>query len=318
MSQNIAKIILGIIFTSTILWAPFQSHAQEIIPEEDLKEYEEMNYVNQFEFCNFYSTASNLPDDCKETLEDLLLFDKSSNKEKAEICRFYEGASNLPPECRRLHSSINCFFKTLEEKNANIGTPKERDGVCIPPTLEVCNSKKNEIIKSCNLCQKGATKITHNDKEIECKDLLKLDKPEEIETGITCQEALSQNFQCTNNSETPTLQPFNSEFFNVTDPNGSGLTTTGQGSSFQDEETGGGPLLGPIFRIINFLVAIISTLTILGIVYGSFRLVTSGGDDNNITKGKDIIKNSIIALVIVMASYTLVRVTQAIIFNLVN
>lgn len=286
MSQNLAKIILGIIFTSTILWAPFKSNAQEIIPNDDLKEFETL-----------------------------------SKKEKAQTCRFYSEASNLPKECSLAHSTLDCMYKDSKEKKNSLNKPTVKDGVCILDPKDQCSIKKEEIQNFCNTCLKGnsETKAELEGEEKTCGEYTKIINPKEVVKGVTCNKV--STLVCSQANEkntTPTiLKPFDSEFFNVND-NNSGLNATGQNSSFETETTGGGPLLGPIFRIINFLVAIISTLTIFGIVYGSFTLVTSGGDDNRITKGKDIIKNSIIALVIVMASYTLVRVTQAIVFNLVN
>jgi len=121
---------------------------------------------------------------------------------------------------------------------------------------------------------------------------------------------------CTQTQSTGTERPIllkasNSEFFNVTDPNTGLLANPRQGQSFQDAAADQGPILGPILLIINFLTGIIATLAILALVIGSFFMISARGEESQITRGKDIIKNSLIALVIVLTSYTLIRTIQA-------
>lgn len=120
---------------------------------------------------------------------------------------------------------------------------------------------------------------------------------------------------CTGEPETskeiPKLVASNSEFFNVTDPNSGLLGNPNQGQSFQNAAEAQGPILGPILLIINFLTGIIATLAILALVIGSFFMISARGEESQITRGKDIIKNSLIALVIVLTSYTVIRTIQA-------
>ncbi len=110
--------------------------------------------------------------------------------------------------------------------------------------------------------------------------------------------------------------PFSSEFFNVLDPE-QGLVAPGQKvdeeSRFTDA-TGNRGLIGILYVILNFLAQMITVLALVVMIAGIFFLVTANGEENQITKGKDAIKYSIIGIIFVLLSYTIVIFVQSIFF----
>ncbi|MHB8870896.1 MAG: pilin [Candidatus Doudnabacteria bacterium] len=60
---------------------------------------------------------------------------------------------------------------------------------------------------------------------------------------------------------------------------------------------------------VNFLLSIIAVFSVLFIVIGGFRYVTSNGNEEAASKGRQTITNAIIGLVIAMLSYTIIRVS---------
>lgn len=70
-------------------------------------------------------------------------------------------------------------------------------------------------------------------------------------------------------------------------------------------------MLVPFFlRIISFLFALVGLLAILGIVYSSYILATSGGNEQNIQTGKKGITNAIIGLIIALSGYVIIYTIQ--------
>ncbi len=61
--------------------------------------------------------------------------------------------------------------------------------------------------------------------------------------------------------------------------------------------------------IFNLILGIVGSLSLLMFVYGGFSFLISSGESDKVTKAKSIIKNAIIGLVIVFASYTIVSFT---------
>lgn len=106
-------------------------------------------------------------------------------------------------------------------------------------------------------------------------------------------------------------QPYESEFFNVDDEE-KGLTTTRQGNRFQ---TGGGnPVLDFIVRMIELSIQLIGLAALIMVVVGSYYMLTAGGEEEQVSKGKDIIKLALIGVVIAIFSYSIVTFVQAIIY----
>jgi len=62
-------------------------------------------------------------------------------------------------------------------------------------------------------------------------------------------------------------------------------------------------------RIINFLLSIIGTLSILFIIIGGFQYVTSAGNEDAAKKGRATITYAIIGLIAAILSFLIVRVS---------
>jgi len=62
-----------------------------------------------------------------------------------------------------------------------------------------------------------------------------------------------------------------------------------------------------IARIINFVLSLVGSVSLLMFVYGGLTWMTSAGKSDQVKKGKDIIVWSIIGLAIVFSSYILVK-----------
>lgn len=199
-----------------------------------------------------------------------------------------------------------------------------------------CQEIRSEAIEICNFCRSSSLDSKNvvsdpkyfSQESFLCSELIQLSSNSDSTksffknstTKINCSNI--EQTQCQTSSTTsispPTLKPSNSEFFNVTDPNTGLLANSAQGSSFQKAVKENGPILGPILLIINFLTGIIATLAILALVIGGFFMITARGEESQITRGKDIVKNSLIAIVIVLGSYTLIRTIQATILLILN
>ncbi len=58
-------------------------------------------------------------------------------------------------------------------------------------------------------------------------------------------------------------------------------------------------------RIINVVLGFLGIVLLFYFIYGGFRWMTAGGDDKQVTEAKTMIRNAVIGLVIIMASYAL-------------
>jgi len=65
---------------------------------------------------------------------------------------------------------------------------------------------------------------------------------------------------------------------------------------------------GLLYKLINFLLAVVGLITILFVIYGGFLYITSRGEEEQATAGKKTLTNAIIGLVIVILSYTVIAV----------
>jgi hypothetical protein len=70
-----------------------------------------------------------------------------------------------------------------------------------------------------------------------------------------------------------------------------------------------------IVRLMNFMAMTIGSFAFLAIVVGGFMMVTSAGQEAQVQRGKDIIKLSIIGLIVVLMAYFLVSFTQSIFYE---
>jgi hypothetical protein len=60
-------------------------------------------------------------------------------------------------------------------------------------------------------------------------------------------------------------------------------------------------------RLINIFSAIIGIVAVIMIIFGGFRYITSGGNDNSVTSAKNTILYAVIGLIIVALAQLLVR-----------
>lgn len=60
--------------------------------------------------------------------------------------------------------------------------------------------------------------------------------------------------------------------------------------------------------IINYALALAGIVAVAFLIFGGFRYITSGGNDEAAESGKKIITNSIIGLIIIILSYVIVTV----------
>lgn len=70
-----------------------------------------------------------------------------------------------------------------------------------------------------------------------------------------------------------------------------------------------------IVRLINYLVSLIGIVSFGIIILGGLTLVTAGGDDTRITKGKDMILYAIIGIVVALSSYIITIFVQGLFYN---
>jgi hypothetical protein len=69
-----------------------------------------------------------------------------------------------------------------------------------------------------------------------------------------------------------------------------------------------GPSLHDIIaRIINIISSLVAVVSVIMIMVGGFRYVTSGGDSNKVGSAKSTITNAIIGLVIAVFAQVIVR-----------
>jgi hypothetical protein len=75
--------------------------------------------------------------------------------------------------------------------------------------------------------------------------------------------------------------------------------------------------LGQVFvDVINFLALSIGAFSFVAIVIGGFILVSSGGQEAMLQRGKDIIKFAIIGLVVALLAYYIVAFVQSIFYEI--
>ncbi len=87
------------------------------------------------------------------------------------------------------------------------------------------------------------------------------------------------------------------------------------GQDYEPEEDSGfpNPLRANTFTelfvgIVNRIVGIVSTLAVLMIIVGGFQYMLSGGSEENIKKARKTIQWSLVGLLIVLSSWSLLKV----------
>ena len=83
-------------------------------------------------------------------------------------------------------------------------------------------------------------------------------------------------------------------------------------------ETSANPVASFILQIINFITVTAGSLSFLGVVAGGFLMMSSAGNTNQITKGKDILTNALIGLTITLTAYFIVAFVQSLLFETIK
>lgn len=84
----------------------------------------------------------------------------------------------------------------------------------------------------------------------------------------------------------------------------SGIEATGLGNG-QGAATAGSQLPILIGRIIRTLLGLLGIIFLVLMVYAGFLWMTARGDDDQVSKSKDIIKQAVIGLIIIFLAYAL-------------
>ena len=93
------------------------------------------------------------------------------------------------------------------------------------------------------------------------------------------------------------------------------LQVSGQDQAYMETtEAQPSSIIGFALIIIDFLIKVIGTVCVVFIIVGGVLMMSSQGDDSRIQKGKTIITQAIIGLVIAFGSYILVSFVQSIIY----
>lgn len=77
-------------------------------------------------------------------------------------------------------------------------------------------------------------------------------------------------------------------------------TGSGMGSSVKDTSL---PMI--VGKIINVFLSILGVLFVVLMVYGGYMWMTSFGNEQKVTKAKDLIIDAVIGLIIILAAYAI-------------
>lgn len=80
-----------------------------------------------------------------------------------------------------------------------------------------------------------------------------------------------------------------------------GVTAAGGGSG-----SDGSTLTTMIGTAVNVLLLIIGAVSVIMIIYGGFRYVTSGGDSSAVTSAKNTILYAVVGLIVALLAYAIV------------
>lgn len=82
-----------------------------------------------------------------------------------------------------------------------------------------------------------------------------------------------------------------------------GLETTGKAAKYDTSKKGDEAIVSLVGAAIKIILGILGIILLGLITYAGFLWMTAGGDTDQVGKAKDYIKNAIIGLIIVTASY---------------
>jgi hypothetical protein len=66
-----------------------------------------------------------------------------------------------------------------------------------------------------------------------------------------------------------------------------------------------------IGNVVGYALGLVGSLALVMFIYGGFMWLTAMGDPGKVTKGKEIFKWAVLGLIIIFASYSLVRALLA-------
>ncbi len=187
------------------------------------------------------------------------------------------GATTEDPKCGLYNSEGNCFYRNSLERSVDLNNNCDLD----ENLGEDC---RYELTKREDACA--------NDDD--CHDILK------------CERQEGGGWEVTNSTGV-----FDSEFYSVHN-NETGLGLEGRGNRFANPEGGPATTTTVVMAAINFLASMVSLLALAVFIIGIFFLITANGEENQIQKGKDAIKYSILGIVFTLLSYTIVVFIQSI------
>lgn len=70
--------------------------------------------------------------------------------------------------------------------------------------------------------------------------------------------------------------------------------------------TSQGDLPSVTIRVVNIALSLLGLIATVFVIYGGYMYLTAGGNDDRLKSAKEIIKNAVIGLVIVLLSYAIV------------
>ncbi|MFA6528986.1 MAG: pilin [Candidatus Gracilibacteria bacterium] len=112
--------------------------------------------------------------------------------------------------------------------------------------------------------------------------------------------------------DTSSLESFDvGDYLKVTDAEDPNKT---QGQDYMTNTQYSSPIIGFALIIIDFLIKVIGTVCVVFIIVGGVLMMSSQGDDSRIQKGKTIITQAIIGLIIAFSSYILVSFVQSLLY----
>lgn len=208
--------------------------------------------------------------------------------------------------CSTNTNGLNKYYSQSEVKrydtnnNCQVDTPSEK-----------CQQNLSSQITVCESCRTSINNYLQSPSEAT--------RPKASCDEFTNISNCSTAFSCASGNETPTLNkdyaqtPFGTEYFDVNDPQ-TGFNSPDEANRNFTTNIQGGPIIGTINTVANFMVRMIAVLSLVVFVIGAFLLIIANGDENRLSQGKDAMKLSIVGILIVMMSYTIVVLVQSILY----
>ena len=255
-----------------------------------------------------------------------------------QIAKGYRGNGISDDRCQNLQCKdengvvqAGKYYKSITERNADSDKDCEINGgnetcnaVNLPKKIGKCESCKQALNLAQNtpISSDFSASIQVGNQTIDVNRDNLQEECGEFRNVTNC----ARSYSCIEDANEPTAiasvetsgedyqrTPFGTEFFDVTDTQ-KGLRQEGQGLNNFNTNIEGGPIIGTINTVANFLVRMISVFALVIFIVGAFLLITANGDENRINQGKDALKYSLLGIVIVMFSYTIVILVQSIFF----